>query len=50
MQPGMRGPLVATLEDQGGVVSEAKLIRKLTQQWKQYRCTFTAKETRPAAA
>ena len=39
------GPLVATLEDRSGILSEAKLIRKIGQQWKQYRCTLTAKET-----
>ncbi len=41
----MRGPVVATLEDQGGVLSEAKLVRKIGQQWKQYRSTLTAKKT-----
>ena len=41
---GMRGPLVATLEDPSGVLSEAKLIRKIGQEWKQYRCLLTAKQ------
>jgi alpha-L-arabinofuranosidase len=40
------GQLRATLEDQNGqVVSEAKLIDQIGQQWKQYHCTLTAKKT-----
>ncbi|MGO9111566.1 MAG: alpha-L-arabinofuranosidase C-terminal domain-containing protein [Thermoguttaceae bacterium] len=42
---GMRGPLVATLEDQNGIVSEAKPIGEIGGQWKQYHETLTAKET-----
>jgi alpha-L-arabinofuranosidase len=40
-----RGQLVGKLEDQGGEASETKLIGDIGEQWKQYRCTLTAKKT-----